>query len=61
MGVVGEAFASAGVLSDYAVLGYGGHGSEENGEGFGSAKAGKDCGEGYGAEARLLYRLMSML
>ena len=34
MGVVGEAFASVGVLHNYAVLGYGGVGNEEDDDGY---------------------------
>ena len=40
MGVVGEAFASVGVLPNDGVLGYGGVGDEEDGEGYGGAEGG---------------------
>ena len=40
MGVVGEEFASAGVLPDYAVLGYGGDGDEKDGESYGGVEGG---------------------
>ena len=40
MGVVGEAPASAGVLPDDAILGYGGDGDEKDGEGYGGVEGG---------------------
>ena len=40
VGVVREAFASVGVLPNYAVLGYGGVGDEEDGEGYVGAEGG---------------------
>ena len=38
--MVGEAFASVGVLHNNGVLGYGGVGDEEDGEGYGGAEGG---------------------
>ena len=38
--MVGEAFASVGVLPVYTVLGYCGDGGEKNGEGYGGVEGG---------------------
>ena len=59
--MVGEASASIGVLPDYAVLLHGGHGGEKDAKDMVALKVAKNVVKGTEPEARLLYRLMSML